>query len=543
MINQHRCRLVVCHVNSLVGRKLTMIILAGVLALVATQIGSDPVHIGDRHDPFQAALITPPSVRLYLHIHDAASLRAEVSDRPFAKWASNFLSKGQMPQAWDNLAEVSQLEGAELFDTLLGKSLTLVVRNKGESTQWAILTEVDPEQTKLMLANLQPRVLAPRHRLAIMHLPEFELLLAHSGRMLLVGPTPQSGLFDEMVPNLSSPPSDCLANQPAFEEARQLGGGEIGLYMKHDQPMGGWSVAVARFDSPHMNLRYAAKFDNAPFTRAPTKLNWDLSPIHNFRERTALAIIEPTNTASGQFDAFLQVVLGPAAYTPAMRQNLGPRQITTIAELDGLMQKPAFDLMLPIAARIREVKDPEIAWDHLDQQLIGLAKSVNELGEGQVSVLVPDPSTFKPGQPRQIKFGSAAKWLFGDIPGLEQLTLNWSVVEGPLGAWSVVATDSKHLEEITASLTNEPVEESNIGVWESCGLADGPRLASLTRSWGSRADVLAEPEDVEALRKAFLLLSDFGQGVEKLQWQMKRPAPDRVRLDAKITFSPPDSSR
>ncbi len=520
-----------------------MISIAGVLALVATQIGSDAAQTVQRHDPFQAASITPQSVRLYLHVQDAARLRAEVSDRPFAQWASNFLSKGQMPKAWDNLAIEAQLESAELFDTLLGKSLTLVVRDKGDAAQWAVLTEVEPEQTKELLAKWQPRVPGPRHKVAIMLLPEFELQIAHSGRMLLIGPTPQPDLFDEMVPNLSSPPFECLANEPAFKEARKLGGGDIGLYMRHDQPMGGWSVAVARLDSPNMKVRYAAKFDNAPFTRAPTKLTWDLSPIHNFRDETALAIIEPTDTASGQFDAFLQVVLGQAAYTPEMRQNLGPRQITTIAELDGLMQKPAFNLVLPIAARIREVKDADLAWDHLDQQLIGLAKSVNELSEGEVGIEIPNPSTFKPGQPRQIKFGSAAKWLFGDIPGLEQVTLNWSVVEGPLGAWSVVATDAKHLEEITAALTQEPIEEPDIGVWESCGLADGTRLASLARSWGNQADVLAEPEDVEALRNTLILLSDFGQGVKKLQWQMKRPSPDRMMLEANITFSPPDSSR
>ena len=84
-----------------------------------------------------------------------------------------------------------------------------------------------------------------------MQLPEFELMLALSGRMLLIGPTPQPGLFDEMIPNLSSPPLDCLADKPAIEEARELGGGEIGLYMRHDQPMGGWSVAVARLDRPN----------------------------------------------------------------------------------------------------------------------------------------------------------------------------------------------------------------------------------------------------------------------------------------------------
>lgn len=525
------------------GRNAVLISLAGVITIVVSQIGSGSALAAERHDPFQFASIVPPSVRLYLHVDDAAGFRDEIADRPFTQWVSNLLSKGQIPKAWANLANEAQFEGDALFDTFLGESLTLVVRGKGEATQWAILTKVDPEQTKLLLAKLQPRVLAPRHRLAIMHLPEFELLIALSGQMLLIGPSPQPELFNDMVPNLASPPLDCLADKPAIKEARELGSGKIGLYMRHDQPMGGWSVAVARLDSPHMNLRYAAKFDNAPFTRAPTKLSWDLSPIYNLSDETALAFIEPTDTASGQFDAFMQVLLGQAAYTPQMRLNQGPRQITTIAELDGLMQKPAFDLMLPIAARIREVKDPKLAWDHLDQQIIGLVKSVNELSDGEVGVLVPDTSTFTPGKPRQIKFGSAAKWLLGDIPGLEQITLNWSVVEGPLGAWSIVATDPKHLEAITLALSNEPLESPGFGEWESCGFADGPRLASLARSWGNRADVLAEPNDVEDLRSTLLLFSDFGQGIEKLQWQMKRPSPDRVRLDAQITFGKPDSSR
>ena len=70
-----------------------MISLAGVLVLVVSQIGSDPNLSAERHDPFQVASITPSSVRLFLHIHDAARLRAEVEDRPFAQWISVVIAK------------------------------------------------------------------------------------------------------------------------------------------------------------------------------------------------------------------------------------------------------------------------------------------------------------------------------------------------------------------------------------------------------------------------------------------------------------------
>lgn len=519
-----------------------MIQLAPFLALLGPILGPDAAGV-QPGDPFRTANLVPSSVRLYVHVNDAASIRAEVSDRSLAKWATNLIGQGESPQAWGRLADAAQLDPGDLFDTFLGNAFTVVVRGREESTDWALLSEVEPSDTRLLLSRLEPRMLGPRHRIPILHLPEHELQLAYSGRLLLIGPEGQSNLFDEMVPNLARPPEDCLANEPAIAQAQELGGGGIGLFMRHEQPMGGWSVAVASVNSPRIGLRYAATFDNAPFTRPPAKLNWDLTPIRNFRGKTALAFIEPTDSTGGPLDAFLQVALGSAVMSPDMRQNLGPRRLTLFGELDGRLHDPPFDLLLPTVARVYEVKDTALAWKQLDEQMVGLVTSFNELGEDAFEIDLPDPTTFQVGLPRRIEVGPAAQWLFGDIPGIDRVSLNWTVVEGDLGEWSVIASDRQHLDVTVAALSARSVQEPIVGVWESSGNANGPRLASIIRSWGSRADVLAEPGRVDELRSALELLSGFGQGIQRAEWQMARPSANQVRIDAELILTPPDSSR
>ena len=520
-----------------------MITLAGFLALLAPVLGPDGVESARPGDPFRAAALTPPDVRLYIHVNRAAAIRAEVADRPLAEWATNLFGDGQAPQAWARLAEAVELGGPQLFDTFLGTAFTLVVRGREEAAEWAVLTEVDPSDTRLLLSRLDPRVLGPRHRLPILHLPEHELQLAFSGRLLLIGPVPQSGLFDEMVPNLVMPPQECLANDPAIAQARELGGGGAGLFMRHEPPMGGWSVAVADLHGPSIRLRYAAKFDHAPFTTVPTKLQWDLTPIHNLRGKTALAFMEPTDASGGPLDAFLQVALGKALMTPDMRRNLGPRRLTVFGELDGRLENPPFDLLLPTVARVYEVMDNEQAWAQLDEQMIGLVATFNTLGEDAFELDVPDPAMFEAGEPRRVEVGPAARWLLGDIPGVDRVSLNWTVIKGQLGSWSVIASDPGHLATIAEALSVAPAGEPIVGPWESSGTADGPRLASIVRSWRDRTEVLAEPGRVDDLRSALLLFSTFGQGIQRCDWQMTRPSANQVLLEAELTLTAPDSSR
>ena len=51
-------------------------------------------------DPFWAAALAPPTVRMYLHVDGAAEIRAEIADRPIARWVQSTLAKGELLDAW-----------------------------------------------------------------------------------------------------------------------------------------------------------------------------------------------------------------------------------------------------------------------------------------------------------------------------------------------------------------------------------------------------------------------------------------------------------
>ena len=52
---------------------------------------------GQQADPFRAAALAPPDVRMYVHLQGAAEVRAELSERPIMRWVESWLNRGQMP--------------------------------------------------------------------------------------------------------------------------------------------------------------------------------------------------------------------------------------------------------------------------------------------------------------------------------------------------------------------------------------------------------------------------------------------------------------
>ena len=127
------------------------------LALLSVFLGSDGgARAGGAvaDDPFRAAALTPADVRLYIHVDRAAAIRAELSDRPLAKWATDLIGQGQTPLAWERLGEAARIDSEELFDKFLGNAFTVVVRGRDELTDWAVLTEVETADTRELLARL-----------------------------------------------------------------------------------------------------------------------------------------------------------------------------------------------------------------------------------------------------------------------------------------------------------------------------------------------------------------------------------------------------
>ena len=137
-----------------------------------------------------------------------------------------------------------------------------------------------------------------------------------------------------------------------------------------------------------------------------------------------------------------------------------------------------------------------------------------------------------------------ARWLFGDIAGVDQMSLCWTVA-GTATRWCVVASHPDHLDAVTAALETDtsclPVAGEQ-GRWTNSGLGDGKRLAQHLGSWSTHAETLAAPEDVAAMRDALNLLREFAQGIDRCQWRMTRPTAESVTTEAEFELSPPDSA-
>ncbi|MHC4801840.1 MAG: hypothetical protein ACYTFF_06940 [Planctomycetota bacterium] len=505
---------------------------------------------GQQADPFHAAALAPPDVRVYMHVQGAAGVRAALSDRPIMHWVESWLERGQFPEAWQRLADAADTEAGELFDLCLGQAMTVLLRGHDDDAEWAVLTEIDSRQSADLLGRLAPVVLGPKHDLGLFELPGQELILARGDGIVLIAPAEHAGLFHELVANLTKPPPKSLANVAAMDEARRLGTGRAGVFVRHAQPLGGWSVAVADLDEGRVKVRHASRFEHAPFTTDVTRLEWDPAPIQGLEPAMTLGFIEPTDIVGGRFDAFMTAALGVPLVPAELGENLGDRRITAISEIEGRLQDPPFDLLLPSVARLYEVKDAEAAWHQLDDHMVRLVGALNRFGQGSFRLEPPDPATFRPGEPRHVNIGALAKWILGDLPGLQRVSLNWSVVTagaevggvGGAGGWCVIASDPQHLDAVAEALAAAAPAGPKAAGWANCGTADGRRLARQLGTWRHQAGLLAAAPDVGDLENALALMAELANGVDRCRWQLCRPSAERVHLEADLQLSPPESA-
>lgn len=502
-------------------------------------------------DPFRAAALAPPDVRLFVHIDGAASLRTQLQDRPIASWLGAWLAEGELPGAWHRLSQAVGMDDAALFDACLGRELTVLSRPGASRAEWVVLTGMEPSRSAALLGKLSPVVLAPRGNVSVFHLVGQGLLLARAEGQVLIAPDDHQELFQAVLANLAALPAHSLAQHEGIKQGMDLGPGRVGVFVRHELPLGGWSVGVADLRDDTVSLRHASRFSNAPFRSRITELSWNPAPLRWLEGTGFLGVIEPTDTAGGPFDAFVATLLGEPLITSALGANLGPRRITLVSDVEGRVEVPPFDLLLPTILRAYEVNDAELARTQLDRNMLRLLAALNRLGEGNFHLEVPDPDDLDPRGARSVPIGPMARWLFGDVPGIDRVSLNWTVVEsatGDGGRWCVLASHPGHLDAVAEALRASPrvdvlLEHSaKPGRWTNCGVADGKRLAQHLAGWSAHAEALAAPQDVQAMRETLNLLRELAQGVDRCDWQLSRPSADSVRTEAEILLSPPDSA-
>ena len=240
--------------------------------------------------------------------------------------------------------------------------------------------------------------------------------------------------------------------------------------------MGGWSAAVADWRAGRIDVRHIARFENPPFTDRPPEAEWDRSVLDVFEEQVVVAFAEPTETGAGLLDAFVQASLGQAPIGEALRAQLGPRRITAVGDRDGRLHDPPFDLLYPTVARLYEIKDPAAASLRADGQMVDLLKAIDRLGQVKDRVNfrldVPDQALFGAGGPRSVDLGPAARWLLGDWPVANTISLNWTVVSAPRDSWLIVASDPQLLEEMARTICERPPAAPKLGRWANCGTCD-----------------------------------------------------------------------
>jgi hypothetical protein len=226
-----------------------------------------------------------------------------------------------------------------------------------------------------------------------------------------------------------------------------------------------------------------------------------------------------------------------------VRARLGERRIITVGEAEGRLLEQPLDVLSTTAALCFEVDDAEQARAPVDALMRGVARRIQDVGEGAFLIRIDD-APLAANAPRQIDLSPATTWLTGGFPIMKNVRLAWDLTSGPSGTWCVIASHPGHLQEVVAALAAQPRGLPQVGRFDSVGSADGVRIARHLQSWSECPQFMAppgegelRPQDQVEVRAALQLVSQFCEGVERCRWRMSRPTPQEGRLTVRLKLS------
>lgn len=510
--------------------------------------------------PFDAAAHVPADVSVYLHLTDAAALRRELADRPIFDWITGILNDTEAKEAWHQLAEQVNMPPQRMFDLCFGREMTFIKRTvHDQSSEWALITRMPPRRITRLLERLEPKALRPRFGAAVFEVPEHELLLTRRDGVLLIGPARHSSLLFDVLRRMHEPErvqGDALGRTTAFErraELQGIDGASLGVYLRHAPPMGGWSIASATFSDDRIHVQHRAAFDVSPFSREPTKIAIDASPLDSLDDHALLAFVEPTDIGQSAIETFLMASIGEGLMSREMRQTLGDRRIIVLGEIEGRQEEQPIDMQAPTIAILLEMREATQLDEELDRQMIRLANALNALGADRFEIDVPSLESLRNDDAaRSVDLSAAMQWLAGELPLVQPVSLNWAISNSRHGHYTVFASHPAELRGTFAALernddaanvlaansNNEPDRR-----YQHCGMANGVRIAHHLESWAEQAHVLAEPALQDEFKHTIRLMSHLARGMERIRWRLARPEYNHMELEIMIRLTPPESTR
>ncbi len=504
-------------------------------------------------EPFEHASLLPRDVTVYVHVDRASRLRGELAGKPLGDTLQRAFERSAFREAWSQLAGMVGAEQGELFDRLMGANATVAVRALGGGgpvgdggaageRDWVALLQVDEPTWAECLSRLKPRIRRGPGKVVVRELPEQNLLMARVGGITIVGPgrDAKSGLFAEVLSGWGDATVLRLSQDPGMTAARDLGEGDVGVFLRHEEPMGGATAAVLEFDTSAVSVRHVSRFASSPFGASPRPTTLTQDVIDRLGDGRVAVVAHPLRMPPGELGGFIRAQLPAGAVTPAMQDNLGERMLVMVGERRDAPAEDATPLLTFTLAM--EVRATDRALIDLDQFMIGFIGMLHDLVGEQAPPGMERLRNLPAETARSADVSRVGRLLLPNLPEAGSLTLHWTVsnadqsprspAEAAARGWWIIGTDGAELVAVREQLrVPAPPAALEFDLPGQRGRVDG-RAAS--RHLARFGDVLAaiareQGESPEAIEVMSRFLADLADDVETCDWSTAIPGQNRLK--------------
>lgn len=509
-------------------------------------------------EPFEHAGLLPRDVAVYVHVDRGSRLRGELLGKPLGDTLQQAFERSAFREAWSQLASLAGMEQGDLFDRLVGGNATVAVRHapaapgglggavgaRGEGgADWVALLRVDDGTWAEFLSSIKPRIRRGPGKVVVRELPEQNLLMARLGGMLIVGPgrDAKAGLFAEVIAGWGDATVLRLAQDPGMTAARDLGEGDVGIFLRHDPPLGGATAAVLEVGDDSVSVRHISRFASSPFGASPRPTTLTADIIDRLGEGRVAVVAHPLRLPPGELAGFVRAQLPAGAITPAMQDNLGERLLMLVGERSGPALTRGAERLLTFTLAL-EVRDAQRALADLDQFMVGFVTMLHELVGEEAPARLSGLRDVPEELPRSVDVSRVGAMLLPDLPESGSLHLYWTVTreqvaagtsgrESPRGWW-LIGTDAADLERARVQLCTAPIAGAvEFDLTGQRGRANG---RAVSRHVARLGDVLAnlareQGEPSEPIEMMSRFLADLADAVESCDWSTTIPGQNRIR--------------